>query len=362
MDTGQNASGNPSENAGKDPGKDPSQDAGKDPWESAGKDPWESGPAYERYMGRWSRLAAARFTEWLDPAEGLRWLDVGCGTGALSAAVADRCRPRVLLGLELSEPFVRAARATAGAPAAGGGTTGESTAGDLAAASFAAGESAAQETTAGESAAQETTAGESADPETTAGGSTAGGSTARGAFVVADATALPVRDAAWDAAVCGLTLNFLPDPAAGAAELVRAVRPGGGTVAAYVWDYADGMGFLRHFWDAVATVDPAAAVALDEGRRFGTLCRPERLHSLWTEAGLAGVTTVPIDVPTVFTDFADLWDPFLTGQGPAPGYVASLTPGDRDRVRTALAEAVPREPDGSVELTARAWAVKGVRR
>ncbi|MFJ7064853.1 methyltransferase domain-containing protein [Streptomyces sp. NPDC101115] len=338
MDTWQNASGNPSEDAGKGSWVN----AGKGPWENAGKDLWESGPAYERYMGRWSRLAAARFTEWLDPAEGLRWLDVGCGTGALSAAVADRCRPRALLGLDLSEPFVRAARATAGDLTAGGGTAGDSTAG----------ESAAQDTTA-----QDTTA-----QDTTAGGSTASGSTVRAAFVVADATALPVRDAAWDAAVSGLTLNFLPDPAAGAAELVRAVRPGGGTVAAYVWDYADGMGFLRHFWDAVATVDPAAAVALDEGRRFGTLCRPERLHSLWTEAGLAGVTTVPIDVPTVFTDFADLWEPFLTGQGPAPGYVASLTPGDRDRVRTALAEAVPREPDGSVELTARAWAVKGVRR
>ncbi|MFD5323774.1 class I SAM-dependent methyltransferase [Streptomyces sp. NPDC127092] len=259
-------------------------------------DAWESGPAYERYMGRWSRLVAVRFTEWLDPAEGLRWLDVGCGTGALSVAVAERCRPRAFLGLDLSEPFVRAARATATA-----------------------------------------------------------------SFVVADATALPVRDAAWDAAVSGLTLNFLPDPAAGAAELVRAVRPDGGTVAAYVWDYADGMGFLRRFWDAVATVDPAAAVALDEGRRFGTLCRPERLHSLWTEAGLAEVTTAPLDVPTVFAVFADFWDPFLTGQGPAPGYVASLTPGDRDRVRTALAETVPREPDGSVELTARAWAVKGVR-
>ncbi|WP_128985058.1 class I SAM-dependent methyltransferase [Streptomyces roseicoloratus] len=263
-------------------------------------DPWESGPAYERYMGRWSRLVAARFTEWLAPPEGLSWLDVGCGTGALSTAVAEGCRPRTLLGVDRSEPFVRAATLTVG-----------------------------------------------------------GG--ARTAFAVADAMALPVRDASCDVAVSGLTLNFLPEPAAGAAELVRAVRPGGGTVAAYVWDYGDGMAFLRHFWDAVATVDPAAAVALDEGRRFA-LCRPERLHSLWTEAGLTAVTTAPIDVRTVFADFADLWDPFLAGQGPAPGYVASLTPGDRDRLRTAYAESVPHEPDGSIDLTARAWAVRGVRR
>ncbi|MEV6326113.1 class I SAM-dependent methyltransferase [Streptomyces sp. NPDC051909] len=261
-----------------------------------GLDVWETGAAYERYMGRWSRLVAARFTEWLGRPEGLRWLDVGCGTGALSATVTDRCRPRALLGVDLSEPFVRTARAQV----PGGG------------------------------------------------------------FAVADATALPVPDGAYDVAVSGLALNFLPAPATGATELARAVRPGDGLAAAYVWDYAETPGFLRRFWDAVATVDPASAVALDEGRRF-PLCRPERLHSLWTDAGLTDVTTAPIDVPTVFTGFADLWDPFLAGQGPAPAYVTSLTPGDRDRVRTAYAESVPLERDGSITLTARAWAVRGRR-
>ncbi|WP_370414153.1 class I SAM-dependent methyltransferase [Streptomyces fradiae] len=261
-----------------------------------GSDVWASGEAYERYMGRWSRLVAARFTDWLDRPEGLRWLDVGCGTGALSATVADRCRPRALLGVDLSEPFVRTARAQVPA----------------------------------------------------------------GSFAVADATALPVPDSAYDVAVSGLALNFLPEPAAGAAELARAVRPGDGLVAAYVWDYAGTPGFLRRFWDAVATVDPAAAVALDEGRRF-PVCRPDRLRSLWTEAGLTDVMTAPIDVPTVFTGFGDLWEPFLAGQGPAPAYVTSLAPGDRDRVRTAYAEAVPLERDGSIALTARAWAVRGRR-
>ncbi|MEU8616414.1 class I SAM-dependent methyltransferase [Streptomyces sp. NPDC048623] len=261
---------------------------------------WETGEAYERYMGRWSRLVAARFTDWLGRADGLSWLDVGCGTGALSSVVADRCRPRALVGLDLSEPFVRTARATGH--------------GDVPA-----------------------------------------------AFAVADATALPVPDGAYDVAVSGLALNFLPAPAVGAAELARAVRPGDGLAAAYVWDYAEHPGFLRRFWDAVATVDPAAAVALDEGRRFG-ICRPERLHSLWTDAGLTDVTTTAIDVPTVFPGFADLWDPFLAGQGPAPAYVTSLTAGDRDRVRTAYASAVPLERDGSIALTARAWAVRGRRR
>ncbi|MDJ0382316.1 class I SAM-dependent methyltransferase [Streptomyces sp. G-G2] len=258
-------------------------------------DVWAGGPAYERYMGRWSRLVAAEFAAWLDCPEGLRWVDVGCGTGVLSAAVTARCRPLSMVGIDRSEGFVASARATA----------------------------------------------------------------ARSAhFIVADAMSLPVRNGACDAAISGLALNFLPAPTAGVAEMARAVRPGG-LVAAYVWDYADGMGLIRHFWDAAIEVDPGAA-ALDEGRRF-PVCRPERLRAVWADAGLRDVSTLAIEVPTLFTDFADLWEPFLAGQGPAPGYVASLTPADRNRVRDALGAAVPRRPDGSIALIARAWAVSGRR-
>ncbi|GAB2985397.1 hypothetical protein GCM10023080_058720 [Streptomyces pseudoechinosporeus] len=142
------------------------------------------------------------------------------------------------------------------------------------------------------------------------------------------------------------------------AEMARGVRPGG-LVAAYVWDYAGGMGFLRRFWEAAVKVEPSAA-ALDEGRRF-PLCRPEALHAAWDDAGLVDVSTVPIEVPTVFADFDDLWKPFLAGQGPAPGYVATLAPADRDRLRDVFSAAVSRRPDGSIALTARAWAVSGRR-
>ncbi|MFE3856249.1 class I SAM-dependent methyltransferase [Streptomyces griseorubiginosus] len=180
--------------------------------------------------------------------------------------------------------------------------------------------------------------------------------TARAA-VVADARALPFPAGAFDVAVSGLTLNFVPEPAGAVAEMVRVVGPDGGVVAAYVWDYAERMGLLRRFWDTAAELDPAAA-ELDEGRRFPD-CRPQPLHDLWTGAGLVDVLVRAIEVPTVFADFADLWGPFLAGQGPAPGYVGALAPAARDDLREALRTAVPTAPDGSISLWARAWAVRG---
>lgn len=256
-------------------------------------DVWAAGDAYERYMGHWSRLVADGFVRWLGCEAGLRWLDVGCGSGALTSTVAARCRPRTLLGLERSPGFAATARARVRAPAH---------------------------------------------------------------FAVADAQALPVPQGAFDVVVSGLVLNFLPEPGTALSEAVRAARPGG-LVAGYVWDYADGMGFLRRFWDAAIEVDPSAA-SLDEGVRF-PLCAPEPLRVLWAGAGLTGTSVAPIDVTTRFAGFADLWEPFLAGQGPAPAHVASLSPSVRARLRMTLREALPTRPDGSIELRARAWAVRG---
>lgn len=232
---------------------------------------------------------------WLSGGDGLRWLDVGCGTGALTATVTARCRPRMVVALDRSSGFVLSARAAVPASAR---------------------------------------------------------------FVVADALSLPVRDEGFDIAVSGLALNFLPAPGMAVAEATRAVRPGG-LVAAYVWDYVEGMELLRHFWDAAIAVDPTAA-ALDEGRRF-QVCRPDPLRFLWREAGLVDVAVHPMEVATVYASFEDLWEPFLDGQGPAPGYVGALAPPSRDRLRDTLREAVPTRPDGSIALTARAWAVQGRR-
>jgi hypothetical protein len=132
----------------------------------------------------------------------------------------------------------------------------------------------------------------------------------------------------------------------------------GGTVAAYVWDYAGEMQMMRHFWNAAVALDPAA-VELDEGRRF-PICHPEPLGDLFRGAGLREVEARAIDVPTVFRDFEDYWSPFLGGQAPAPGYCMSLPEERRSALREFIRTSLPTLADGSIHLIARAWAVRGI--
>ena len=166
---------------------------------------WAVGSAYEPYMGRWSRLVAREFLARLGVAGGAAWLDVGCGTGALSQTVLGMADPAAVVGIDPSLGYVGYARARL--------------AGD------------------------------------------------RARLLVADARRLPVAGDRFDAVVSGLVLNFVPDPARAVREMTRVARAGG-RVAAYVWDYAGGMELIRGFWDAAAALDRAAA-ELDEGRRFG---------------------------------------------------------------------------------------------
>lgn len=152
-------------------------------------------------------------------------------------------------------------------------------------------------------------------------------------------------------------LNFLPAPVDGVAALAARVRRGG-VVAAYVFDYAEGMQMMRAFWDAVSLLDPAAR-ALDEGIRF-PLCKPEALEQTYRDAGLDRIRVQSLDVPTVFASFDDYWAPFLGGQGPAPGYAMSLTAPRREDLRALLQSRLPIAADGTIHLMARAWAVRGI--
>jgi SAM-dependent methyltransferase len=255
---------------------------------------WAAGEVYEPYVGRWSRLVAAEFLGRLGVPAGGRWLDVGCGTGALSGAILDRCAPASVLGVDPSEGFLAYARRGVADPRAG--------------------------------------------------------------FRRGDARALPVGDAGFDAVVSGLVLNFVPDPSRAAGEMRRAAKPGG-TVAAYVWDYAEGMGMMRRFWDAAVALDPGA-LEQDEGQRF-PVCRPGPLRALFEAAGLRGVAVAAVEVPTVFRDFDDYWTPFLGGGAPAPAYYMSLDESRRAALREGLRASLPTGPDGSIRLSARAWAVQG---
>jgi hypothetical protein len=151
-------------------------------------------------------------------------------------------------------------------------------------------------------------------------------------------------------------LNFILDLVDALRDMRRIAVPGA-TVAAYVWDYAIRMQLIRTFWDAVVALDPAAQ-SLDEAVRF-PICAPGPLAAAFQAAGLSAVETEAIEVPTVFADFDDYWTPFLRATGPAPGYVASLDDDATTALRDRLRSNLPTEPDGSIRLIARAWAVRG---
>lgn len=262
--------------------------------ETSRHDAWQAGDSYDAYMGRWSRRIAPRFLEWLGAPRGLDWLEVGCGTGALSAAVLARCDPNGLVAIDPSEGFIAKARANV--------------------------------------------------PD------------ARVAFRVGDAQALPLENGSRDVVVSALVLNFVPDKVKALAEMKRVARAGG-TVGLYVWDYpGGGVEFMRAFWTAATALDPAAR-DLTEDKRF-PFCTPDGLADLAARAGLAPVACAALEAPTVFRDFDDYWRPFTLGAGPAPGYCASLVPEARERLRQRLHDTLPRQQDGSIALKVRAWAIK----
>jgi ubiquinone/menaquinone biosynthesis C-methylase UbiE len=159
------------------------------------QDKWNNGDPYEYFMGRWSSLMSIKFLKWLNMSTNLNWLDVGCGTGALSAAIAHHSKPKKITGIDPSEHYTQKAKQRVAVPAA---------------------------------------------------------------FIKGNAEQLPFQNQSFDVVVTGLALNFFPDINKALSEFKRVVQPTG-TIAAYVWDYSGRMDFLRKFWDAAYQIDPQSA-------------------------------------------------------------------------------------------------------
>ncbi|HMM93588.1 class I SAM-dependent methyltransferase [Phycicoccus sp.] len=242
--------------------------------------------AYERFMGRWSTALAPSFLDAVAPVPApSSACDVGCGTGNLTAELLRRAPDCRVTAVDPAPPFVAAARERLGDAVR---------------------------------------------------------------VLPGTAEALPLDDDEVDVALALLVLNFVPDPEAGVAEMVRVTRPGG-VVGAAVWDYASGMAMLRAFWDAAAALWPGAEdQALDRPAGSGGL------EALLTRGGVADVGGGVLEVPMRFATFAEYWDPFLEGIGPAGAYVERLGEVRREELRAELER---RLGPGPVEMTSTArWA------
>jgi SAM-dependent methyltransferase len=252
---------------------------------------WASGSRYEDFMGRWSRQLAPLFVSWLGIRGAAHWLDVGCGTGAMTSAICQHAHPASVTACDPAAPFIEYARHHSNDACA--------------------------------------------------------------SFVVAGVGNLPRHAGGYGSITSLLALNFFPNADAAIREM-QAHATAGGTVSACVWDYRGKMELLRYFWDAAAAMDST----LDEGSRF-PICRPDALTELFHSGGLRDVQCEPLDMPTTFANFDDYWGAFLGGTGPAPAYVGGLDPDRRDALARRIEQALPREADGTIPLTARAWAVRG---
>lgn len=251
--------------------------------------------AYERFMGRWSRLVAPLFVDFTDAPDSGQFLDVGSGTGSLAIAIAKRTVRCRVLGIDPSKQYVAYASSRNSFPD-------------------------------------------------------------RVSFQTGDAQQLRFPDKTFQASLSLLVFNFIPDPRKALAE-VRRVTKAGGRISAAIWDYGAGMRMLRVFWDAAVSVD-GAAEKLDE--KHMPLCRAGELAQLWKQGGLENVREQPLDVTLPFDSFADYWDAFLLGQGPAGAYIRGI---DAHRVRAVRGEVKRRlavtTEDAPFALPARVWVVLG---
>jgi SAM-dependent methyltransferase len=258
---------------------------------------WQGADAYEAYMGRWSRPMAQAFIAWFAASPAGRWLDVGCGTGALTAAVLDEANPIAVVGIDPSAEFLGTAQTLV------------------------------------------------ADP--------------RARFEVGNASALPVASGGFDAVVAGLVLNHVPDPTPAVTEMVRAARTGG-AVGGYVWDYSGEMQLMRYFWEAVAATDadaashdPRAHYHICQTDPLAALFRAAGLENVEVDAIDLPMRFRDLD------DF--WLPHTMTGPAAAQRYASALDDKWKAALREQLQVMLPIAADGTIDLIGRAWAVRGTK-
>ena len=256
-----------------------------------------SGAGYERLMGRWSRILAGQFIDFVGVRDNDRVLDVGCGTGSLTFALPKAANVKEVAAIDYSPVFVAEAQ-------------------------------------------QRNT-----DPRIT--------------IAEGDACAIPFPDGRFDRALSLLVLHFVPKADQAVAEMRRVVRPGG-VVAAAVWDHLGGLPAMRMMWDTVAVLDEEAG-RLRSQYCFQPMMRPGEMRQSFVAQGLVNVEQTSLLIRMEYDSFEDYWEPIAAGEGPLGKYVAGLDPARRAKVDEAVRAAYEAgQPDGPRSFAAVAWACRGV--
>jgi ubiquinone/menaquinone biosynthesis C-methylase UbiE len=257
----------------------------------------QNAAGYEQLMGRWSQRLAPLFIDFVGVSDGEKILDVGCGTGSLTFALAGAADVSEIAAIDYSPVFV---------------------------------EEASRRNT-----------------------------DRRIKIRQGDACALPFEGGSFDRALALLVLHFVPDSGKAVAEMRRVVRPGG-VVAAAVWDHLGGMPGMRMVVDTVAALSERGR-QLRAQYCFQPMMQPGEMKRTFVEQGLVDIAEVELMIRMDYLSFDDYWAPIAAGEGPLGKYVATLDAAERTRTEAAVRDAYEAgRPDGPRSFANVAWACRGI--